>query len=447
MFILTYLKNRSLRKHIKEIIKQAAHISHVNDDIFTETTKNNLRTIREDAEKVDIDDPNAMREFLSGASRRFAETLPKKNHPVLREYADILAVALTVAFGLRALYLQPFKIPTSSMQPTLFGIHFIKDVELPDGSNILPHLPQPLHYALFSTRDAFATVKRDGRIAPSSVFEYTKNVIFTNTSFKIGGIGYDLPGQFKHVFTYCGMQSKVDTEEMKAEGYPLWWVDSSNQSGGSNHIKLKYMNGIFREGDSLCKGWLSLGDHLFVDRVSYHFREPARGDIVVFITENIPTGTKGYFYIKRLIGLPGDTLKVVDDKVYVKTAKAREFRPITDFGIEGLNRVYSSKGGYHGHLGTNRLAPGREIRVPENKYFMMGDNSANSHDGRSWNFDPYESVEELERSAFVPRENIIGRAFFIFWPFSRRWGFADTTPPLDYETRRENSFLPSMQLQ
>ncbi|MCK5845561.1 MAG: S26 family signal peptidase, partial [Victivallales bacterium] len=146
MSILTYLKRRSLRKHVKEIIKQTAHISHINDDIFTDTTKKKLSVIKNDAEKVDLDNLDEMREFMSKAHQRFSQILPRKSHPTLREYADILAVALTVAFGLRALYLQPFKIPTSSMQPTLFGIHFIKDAKRPDGSNTLPHLPQPLHY-------------------------------------------------------------------------------------------------------------------------------------------------------------------------------------------------------------------------------------------------------------------------------------------------------------
>jgi signal peptidase I len=433
MNIITYLKRRSLRKHVKEIIKQTAHIAHVNDDIFTDATKDKLLAIKNDAEKVDQDNLGEMRDFLAKAHQRFTRTLPKKSHPALREYADILAVALTVAFGLRALYLQPFKIPTSSMQPTLFGIHFIKDAKLPDGRNTLPHLPQPLHYALFSTRDANATVKRGGKLNPSTIFEHTKDIMFTNTAFKIAGIGYDLPGSFKHVFTYCRMQSKVDTEEMKEDGYPSLWVDSPNQCGGPNKLKLDYMTGEFHKGETLCKGWLSLGDHLFVDRVTFHFREPARGDIVVFITENIPTGTPGYFYIKRLIGMPGDMLKNIDDMVYVKPAGEEEFRPITSFGVEGLNRVYSGKGGYHGHLGAKLLAPGQVVIVPKRKYFMMGDNSANSHDSRAW--------------GFVPRENIIGRAFFIFWPFSRRWGFADSTPPLNVPTKRQGTFLPSMQLQ
>ena len=447
MSFISYFRLRSLRKHLKEIIKQSAYVAHVNDDIFTDTTKTKLREIRGDAEKIDRNDADAMREFISDAHERLVETLPRKSHPALREYADILAVALTVAFGLRALYLQPFKIPTSSMQPTLFGIHFIKNTKLPDGSNTLPHIPQPLHYALFSTRDAYAKVKRDGLLAPSSVYEYTKNLIFTNSHFQIGGMGYDLPGSFKHVFTYCGMQSKVDTEAMKEDGFPSWFVDTPNQCGKGNSSKLGYMNGEFHQGDTLCNGWLSLGDHLFVDRVSYHFREPARGDIVVFITENIPTGTEGYFYIKRLIGLPGDTIKDIDDMVYVKPAGEKKFRPITSFGVEGLNRIYSGKGGYHGHLAEKRLAPGRVIKVPARKYFMMGDNSANSHDGRGWNFQPYETQSDIERSAFVPRENIIGRAFFIFWPFSRRWGFADKTPPLPVPTKRQVNFLPSMQLQ
>jgi signal peptidase I len=257
----------------------------------------------------------------------------------------------------------------------------------------------------------------------------------------------------------------VDIDEMIREGVePGPWMYDRSSLGlpGAGTLKMNFLTKPFNEGDSLCNGWLSLGDHLFVDRVTFHFREPRRGDITIFTTEGIDTGRygaqKGYFYIKRLIGMPGDALKNINGTVYVKPKGADKYKKITEFGIEGINRIYSGKGGYHGHTPVRLLSESETERmysaytinshhpcakvkfsedggiiVPENCYFMMGDNSANSSDSRYW--------------GFVPRKNIIGRAFFIFWPFSRRWGLAGSPPPLNVKTKREGDYFPSMELQ
>ena len=466
MSLITFLKKRRTKKHLKGFIKHIRYILHVNDDILMEKSREKLNALISDAENINMEDDAAVSEFLREGPLRAVKILPKKTHPVLREYADIFAVALTVAFGLRALFLQPFKIPTSSMQPTLFGIHYIADKKLPDGSNTLPHLPWILHSMLFATQEAKATVIRTGKFDPSSRVSYDNMFLCTNTRFNIGGVHYNLPGDISHIFTYCDFQRKVNTEKMILNDINAPWIYNRNQIGPKysstgDYVKLSYMDRDFYKGDTLCNGWLSLGDHLFVDRVSIHFREPARGDITVFTTEGINTGRfgseKGYFYIKRLIGMPGDTLKDINNMVYVKPKGASEYRPITDFGIEGINRVYSGKGGYHGHLAEKLLGseeereytaakinnsnPPAKVRfaddggliVPEDCYFMMGDNSVNSHDSRAW--------------GFVPRKNIIGRAFFVFWPLSRRWGFAGYPDPVDVKTERSFGYLPAMSLQ
>ena len=89
------------------------------------------------------------------------------------------------------------------------------------------------------------------------------------------------------------MLSRVNVKQMKED-------DADTKSIA---VIRQYMT-LYQKGEILCNGWLSLGDHLFVDRFTFQFREPRRGDITVFTTNNIPTGSKGYFYIKRLIGMP-----------------------------------------------------------------------------------------------------------------------------------------------
>jgi signal peptidase I len=140
---------------------------------------------------------------------------------------------------------------------------------------------------------------------------------------------------------------------------------------------------------------------------------------VVFVTDGLNTPS-GPYYIKRLIGMPGDTLKIVDSVIFVQEKQSGKFVPITDFKNKSINKIYEMKGAYHGHLPEGLLSDEKEFHVPENHYFMMGDNSSNSYDSR--------------RFGVVPRQNIVGKAFFIFWPFSRRWGMPDGAKPLDFNT-------------
>lgn len=135
--------------------------------------------------------------------------------------------------------------------------------------------------------------------------------------------------------------------------------------------------------------------------------------------------SSGFYYVKRLVGLPGDTLKLVDGMLYVKPENEAEFRKITDFSPE-FNKIFSGLGGYHGY--TYGRPPQMQylmneydtFTVPEDHYFMLGDNSAGSLDSRSW--------------GTVPRSNIVGKAMFVFWPFSRRWGIPDSKPPIPEES-------------
>ncbi|UKI33784.1 MAG: signal peptidase I [Lentisphaeria bacterium] len=166
----------------------------------------------------------------------------------------------------------------------------------------------------------------------------------------------------------------------------------------------------------------------FVERFSLYLFPLRRGDIVVFNTDGLIADSRklsdvsGFYYIKRLVGLPGDTLKIVDNVLHVKPRGEKEFRPIAEFNPV-FEKLYSGKGGYQGHLnfmGHHLAAPGSEYVVPEDHYFMMGDNSQFSLDSRFF--------------GAVPRENLVGKAWIVFWPFSRRWGRIDRVGPVDAPT-------------
>ncbi|MFA7231956.1 MAG: signal peptidase I [Victivallaceae bacterium] len=404
--MFNFSKKSRLRKEVKRLKEHTDYILHADDDILSEGQKKGLAQLScSAATALAAKDVSVSGTFVETAPEKFRKIIPERKYALLREYVDVIAVAVVVAFGIRGLFLQPFKIPTSSMQPTLFGIHFIEKEG--NFNPLLAKLPAVLDYSLFSCRRAKLEVKAPGEVNPNSFKYFTSGLIFDNTSFDIGDVKYTLPGEQNKVIEYSGINGN--------EEYPA--------------------------GKVLCDGWLSLGDHLFVDRFSHHIVGLNRGDITVFCTEGIigpdgePLAKRGYYYIKRLVGLPGDTLKIMNNRLQIKPAGATEFKPVTDFS-EKFKKIYSGKGGYHGHLNSpNYLRDSdEEFNVPEDCYFMMGDNSAFSSDSRFW--------------GIVPRKNIVGKALFVFWPFSRRWGLADRAEPLPVKTMApERGTVQSMHLQ
>ena len=401
------LKKRACNKDIKSFKKLIKHALVRDDDILTDSSKEEIKKIQTELFKLNSLDREKAVSSLTKLSTRFNKVMPSKNWKIVREYAEIIVVALTVAFGVRALYIQPFKIPTSSMQPTLFGIHYVD-------KNVVPDIFQPINYALYSTQRAKLITDTGGSFN-GFYPPFARYVIFPWSALEIGMTKYSLPGTQQKVSEYC--------------------FESLPKSNGGYRFPDNY---------SLSNGWLSQGDHLFVNRFSYHFSNPKRGDIVVFTTEGIyndATGKElseiGFYYVKRLIGMPGDTLKVINNVIQVKTAYSNKFIPITNFNIKAINRIYSDKGGYQGHFAVGRFAEGKEVKIPDNSYFMLGDNSFASSDGRYW--------------GFVPKRNIVGKAFFVFWPFTRRWGIADSAKPLNVPTVIEKDclrpYIPAMRLQ
>lgn len=128
---------------------------------------------------------------------------------------------------------------------------------------------------------------------------------------------------------------------------------------------------------------LSNGDNLIVEKLSYRFKDPERFDIIVFPPEHDPDK----FYIKRIIGLPGETVQIDDDgNIYINGEILEE-----DYGLETIRN------------------PGRAaepITLGDDEYFVLGDNRNNSTDGRS------------EKVGNVKRSTIIGRAWVRIWPLS-----------------------------
>ncbi len=394
-------------KHFRRDLRQYRHQC---DDILLPEQKQALDQLLDDAGSAMTDDcPDPAR--LTRFRERLARIVPVSRFRLLREWLDIIAVVGAVAFGFRGLFVQTFKIPTSSMQPTLYGVHYMEAEN--NANTLLTKLPMPLNGLLFSTRRAELTVRQDGVLDPDS-FRLAGNALFPGVRFRIGSDDYTLPGDPYKVLEYTGITA----------------------------------NRLYPAGTVLAHGYLSQGDHLFVDRIGHHLTGLRRGDITVFTTENIVTGDgtpltrlSGFYYVKRLVGLPGDTLRIVGNQLIVRPAGDDRFHRIQDLAPV-FNKIYSGQGGYQGHTNSPGdvncayylATPDAEFTVPPDQYFMLGDNTKFSSDSRIW--------------GTVPRRNIIGRALFVFWPFSRRWGIADQTEPLPVPTGfSRNGTFPSMYLQ
>ena len=150
---------------------------------------------------------------------------------------------------------------------------------------------------------------------------------------------------------------------------------------------------------------ITLGDALFVDRLSYHFKRPQVGDPFVFRTRNIPgiEGGVDKYYIKRIGGAGGESIEIKEGAIYAD-GKLRDEVPAF---VKNANK----EGDYEGYLNLKLLAKGQELHLPEDKFIALGDNSDNSLDSRSW--------------GFVPDRSVIGKAIFIYYPFTQRWGVAE----------------------
>ncbi|MBP0016981.1 MAG: signal peptidase I [Cyanobacteria bacterium SBLK] len=183
-----------------------------------------------------------------------------------------------------------------------------------------------------------------------------------------------------------------------ADKKPNIWVESAMLVGVSVGLALTIRTFIAEARYIPSKSMLptlEVGDRLAIEKITYLFRQPKRGDIIVFTPpdnaircnpaqpQTLPIKDA---YIKRTIGLPGETVEVKDSRVYINE------RPLEEDYINGLP-LY-------------RVPP---VVVPEDRYFVLGDNRNESCDSHVW--------------GFVVKDNIIGRAGFRFFPLNRIGSF------------------------
>lgn len=363
-------------------------------------------------------------ESLEGALRRTGGAIYPKTS--LTENVEFFLVAAIIILGIRTYFVQPFKIPTNSMWPTYYGM---TAEYLPPEAPAPGFLTRAFRFAAFGAQRREAIAPRSGAVSapffrnrrmaytlrsarswlifPAQVKEYTFLVDGEPTSVRV-------PQDFNEfdsivVRTFFGTQAAFDAywDRLYRSGQLAEQVVRLDESG-NNFVQAVTvpLPKTVQAGEPVVRFDLLTGDQLFVDRVSYHFTQPKVGQGFVFRTGHIAGIDQDQYYIKRLVGVPGDVLEIKSPYLY------RNGRPIAGAEAFDLNaKQVSPYGGYtYGDTlyGAHYLFKGQTLQVPPNFFFAMGDNSANSSDGRVW--------------GFVPAKDVVGRPLFIYYPFTRRWG-------------------------
>ena len=435
MFGIFASQNKKMRTTALNWIEMAEKVWNYRRDVLSEADLKELRVRTEDlrqriSAKADAAELKLSIEALEPVLERLGGKIYPKTSMI--DNVEFLLVAAIVVLGFKSYIAQPFKIPTNSMWPSYYGM---------TADNLLARNEDPSALGTafrFITRGAFrqeATASQPGELSfklfPSGQMAYT---IVDGRKWLL------IPTQYKeYTFYLDNSEAKIrvptefsDFDEVMQtslfgglKGYQQALMQASlggkleqstalaSQDSGRTYPVLLFHTGKkYTAGQDIIRFDILTGDQLFVDRVSYHFMRPSPGDGFVFRTGNIAGIGIDNYYIKRLVGTPGDKIEIREPMIY------RNGAPIT--GAEAFNKNGNKVGKYAGYFDSstleklggrwNYLRRGESITVPADSFFAMGDNSGNSADSRSW--------------GYVPAADVIGRPLFIYYPFTERVGGA-----------------------
>lgn len=404
-----FLKPR-WKKEAKLLHKGAKKFIHYKRDLLPEDRIAEIESRRSDLlAAMKAGDRPAVEEAGKQLRATCEQALPSQVHQTWwEENVEVIWVALVVALGIRAYLLQPFRIPTGSMQPTLNGI-IIQD----ENEDFKPPWFGQRVFDLVWSGTSYKNIvaERPKRVVATADRSW---FLLTRTEVRFDD------------------NSKIKLPVAKGEVDRLVWDYEYDASGEP----VARMGKTYEAGQPILRGRIVTGDLVLVDKVSYHFRKPKRGEVFVFDTRAIPTsGTiesarlagqeGGTHYIKRLCGVPGDDLSIQQPDLL------NHGKILNEPGIQRVARredIYGGPGRPGYHYADERQArkngfprapldrPGEVLHLKAEappglrEYAALGDNTGNSLDSRYWG-----AVHEF---------NLVGPGWFSLWPFgSGHWGF------------------------
>jgi signal peptidase I len=389
--ILRWLLSGTVRQ-AREMCRQMGRVINEQRDILSPEGLSELNKTQQEALasiKAQPDEANCKAQMakMEEAANRWFKAYAQ---PATRENVKEFLVAVVTILAFTTFFLQLTKIPTGSMQPTLFGI-VSKDLRAESGAHI-PSLPRRLwEYWVYGISYTHWVAPFDGRI------------------IKIPQEQTFAPFVKKQTIVFASRGQEVSKD--------FWFVPEKFIRDTGLHEGQE-----FEKGEDIIKLRSFAGDHLLVDRFTYNFRHPQRGEIFVFKTRGIDPLPQDQLYIKRLVGLPNETLRIGDDRHLIVNGKrldaaTRHFesvytedKPGQDFPYVGhVNEAVGEKVFGRYGLAPNFQNEGAEFHVRPKHYMAMGDNTLNSYDSRGW--------------GDLPQENIIGKCWFVYWPITQRFGW------------------------
>ena len=405
MYFIRWLLFRRFRM-AAELCHQAGKLlNHQRDQLSPEAINDireaieNLRTaMRSGYNRKTLD------EQISRLEESGSRKLSPYRSPGMRENVEVALFAAAIAMSIRTFFVQPMGIPTGSMQPTLYGIteaNLKQEETAPTGINawVQHYLAGVSYHHLVS----------DGNWQLISVDPPRKKFVLFN----------------KQQLTFRDMDTgkKIvrDISPPMNSGNSMLSYGKASSRRLSEFILNPQSNYTYKKGDDIINMRRESGDHLLINRLTYNFSKPNRGDIIVFETKNIKPLKQNLFYIKRLVGLPEEVIQIGDDRHLIINKKRLEaynhpFELVYSFDLEEeipppqdsrfsghvTQRVFQQS--YPtGSISSEFIDGYDEFKVPPNRYLAFGDNTLNSLDSRSW--------------GSLPGKNIFGKASFIYWPF------------------------------
>lgn len=425
------MRDKDLKKAEKQaqiLLTLAKKVENYRRDLFTPEEQKQF------SEEVLALKTSGTREEIEAAMEKLSGTLetlggsifPQK---MLPEWVELIVVAAILAGGIRAFFFQPFKIPTNSMFPTYNGM---------TSQVYSAPISEPIKWAerIFKSASFYEfKAEVDGEIAVSfgqrparnpgkGIFQSDEDVFEIMIGEKIQKL--PLPRDFSLDSTLI---ERFFPEEFAKKNHSnpekianiLKKVRAGELKCNRLPGKVFIQTGIFAKKDEpFLKFKIFGGDMVLVNRFAYHFKKPKAGDPFVFRTHNIDgLGNQELYYIKRLAGTPGDTLQITDEGKLLRNGvpatgiRAFDKNNARDFQ-ENYFGYFPRAGGEIPYSGRNkdfRLWLDKPKTVPANAYYALGDNSSNSADSRVW--------------GYVPARDTVGKALFILYPFSPRWGIAE----------------------